>query len=247
VQYQATKFFLTVDPIWHSTRSSGQVISKVNRGSEATTTISTILIFSVLPVVVSTIVSVAAILSINVTTGLIATGLNVLFASVSILSYYYNNKTLNPIVIEQEDEQKSLQVQTLQQIQIIRSSFATIEQKNAIFKSAKSVGEAQGVKTFSVVSIGTIMLLTLSLGVGIITFLLLFQVKSGNLQPVLAVAIVVTYLDSLNKIMGLSNQAEKILTSISNIKDLFIFIRGFGKQTYAVLETDDSYSFISKK
>lgn len=243
VQYQATKFFLTVDPILHSTRSSGQAISKVARGSESTTQFTTIFIFSVLPVIVSSIVSIIIIFSISIVIGLTAIVLNVLFVTVSVLSYYYNNKTLNPIIIEQEDEQKSQQVQTLQQIQIIRSSFATIEQKNTIFKLAKSVGQVQAIKTFSVVSIATVMLFILSLGMGVIAFLLLFQVKSGNLQPVLAVAIVVGYLDSLNKIIGLTNQVEKIVTSISNIKDLFSFINGFGKQSYPVLEEDVGKNF----
>ena len=238
VQFQATKFFLTVDPIHHTTRSSGQVISKISRGADSFVTLNSMMIFSIPAVIISTLVSFIVAFNIDRLTGVVVLVMNILFGWIAVVMVSKNNKNINPVVIAKEDTQKALQVESLQQIQLIRSAFATTEQEAKTKKQGIETGIATAVKNIGMVSVFTPLFYLLVLGTGVISFLLLNQVKIGGLEAIIAISIVVTYNDSLTKIMNFSNQAERIVTSISNIEDLFTFIRGFGKQTYPVLESD---------
>jgi ABC-type multidrug transport system fused ATPase/permease subunit len=239
IQYFATKYFLTVDPVFHSTRSSGQVISKVARGAEAYNTFGVIVIFSVSAVVMSTIISTTILFISSPVVGFVGLSINLIFGAIAVLAILNSNRALNPRKIEKEDEQKALQVESLQQISLIRSSFGTIEQAQKVSKNALITGIYTGTKDLGTTSIFTAVLYLLIGGVAIIGFLLLNQVQLNKLDPIIAVGMITIYIDSLNKIMNLSNQAEKLITSMSNAQDLFTFIRGFGRQTYPVLEGDE--------
>lgn len=238
IQYAATKFFLTVDPIYHSTRSSGQIISKISRGAESFNIFGFILIFHCISVLVSTIMSTIILSFSSIFVALTGFLINLFFGFIAVQGVIRNNQALNPLKIKKEDEQKSIQVEILQQIALIRSAFGTSEQEQKLSKTSLDAGIYTAAKDFGTVSIFTVILYLLIIGVAVVSFLLLRQVQAGDLNPIIAVGMTTIYIDSLNKIMSFSNQAEKLITSISNIQDLFDFIRSFGKQTYPVLESD---------
>ena len=66
----ATKFFLTVDPVKHSIRSTGTIISKVQRGKDSYADFLAIVTWEVLPMLISFITVIFVFLSVDLWLGL---------------------------------------------------------------------------------------------------------------------------------------------------------------------------------
>lgn len=59
ISYNANRYFLTVDPVNHSTRSSGKIIAKVVRGSESVEDFLDFIIYDILSALVRFITVIA--------------------------------------------------------------------------------------------------------------------------------------------------------------------------------------------
>jgi hypothetical protein len=65
-------------------------------------------------------------------------------------------------------------------------------------------------------------------------------VDSGEVSLVIGSSLILTYLRGSNSIIRAGRTTQRLYDSWSKIQDLYTFIRGFGKQSYPVLEKDGS-------
>jgi ABC-type multidrug transport system fused ATPase/permease subunit len=234
----ANKFFLTVDPINHSTRSSGQIISKTSRGSERFEDILQMLLYDIIPIFATLITIVVAMVKYDFNLGIIAF-LGILFvALVSVATRYWITPMLSKKSIEVEDDFKATGVETLAQVAHIRASFASKEQNDLLSEKTKKLMAVRTTTSSTGVLLNTSIRVFYILTVLIVGLVMLNSVSEGKLNLVIAIGLLISYAGGMKLVNGLGKVVEKFSDRVSKANDLFIFIRGFGKQTYPVLEGD---------
>jgi ABC-type multidrug transport system fused ATPase/permease subunit len=238
VEYEANKFFLTVDPVFHSTKSSGQIISKVNRGSAAYEDFLDVVTMDLLGIVTSLITVIVAMFAFGWQLGLTSLVFILFLASFNIVGNLFRAGIFEPIKNKSEDALKAVTLETLQQTPFIRTNFATTEQMAKVGKAELDEMIKEGVNWQSgtyvnVISRSLYILSFFALGIGVF-----LKLQGGSLNPTLAIAILLTYSNGTSSILYIGNQMKKLTKSTAAITDLFDFIRGFGKQTYPVLENN---------
>lgn len=234
--YSAQKFFLTTDPINQSTRSSGQIISKVERGSSALAELAEVTFVDLLPMIATTVASLLPLYFFDMKIGLIFTLFVVGVIFFNAYSRLYVVKNFQPIGIKFEDKFKAVSVENLAQVMLIRSVFSTESQinqqkvngNNAITKWATIW------HLFHVSDLVMYFLSTASIAV-LAWFLL---ANSSIFSTSVAIALVSNYIFAINKLSLAGSRIKKFAINKANVEDLFSFIQNFGKQTYPVLTKD---------
>ena len=238
VEYNANLFFLKVDPLFHTTKSSGQIVSKINRGSSAYEDFLDIVTFDLIGIITSMITITIAMFAFSFQLGLVSFIFLLSIASFNITAQVYRTQVFQPRKILSDDKFKAISVETLIQAPFIRAIFASNEQtvklKTSISDTMIKEGNAwqagsyvgfitRAMYVISVVSMGSVVLI---------------QAKNGLFEPTLALSIILAYTNGTQNILYTGEKVKRLTTALSNIHDLFDFIRGFGKQTFPVLAED---------
>jgi ABC-type multidrug transport system fused ATPase/permease subunit len=242
VEYAANKFFLTVDPVYHSTKSSGQIVSKVNRGSSSYENILDIVTFEILPFLTGFGTVILTMFAFGWQLGVVASGFIIIITVFNILSHVIRGKIFEPIEHEAEDKVKAVGLESLQQATFVRTSFAVTEllQKYSKFANARMIKTGNNWQSGTYVNAVTRTLYQLSyLCVGLVLFKFLDQ---NLLTPIACISIILTYSTGTNRVLYIGNQVKRLTKGITSVTDLFTFIRGFGKQTYPVLKGEEIQS-----
>lgn len=241
------KFFLTVDPLFHSTRSSGTIISKLDRGSEAYENFLDIVTFEFLPTIIAIITVTITLFSFDWKFGL--TGL-VFILLVSIFNVYgslFNNRAFVPEKLEREDLLKAKSIENLQQTNFIRSIFGTQSQLNKFKQVAINYISYEGTNWQAGGAIFSLSLSLYYLSILILSSLVFGSISSGQTSPIIGTSLVATYLLGTGTVLYFGDRIRRLNQALSYIKDLFEFIQGYGKQTYPVLDVDANSNTTSVK
>ena len=239
VYTSSLKFFLTVDPLFHSTRSSGTIISKVDRGSGAYENFLDIICFEFLPTIIAIITVSVTLFSFDWKFGL--TGLVFIFL-VSIFNIYgslFNNNAFVPGRLKKEDLLKAKGLENLQQTNYIRSIFATKNQLGQFRKTALNLISYEGTFWQAGGAIFTMSLALYYLSILTIGYLVFASISSGQISPIIGTSLVATYLLGTGTVLYFGDRIRRLNQAMAYIKDLFEFIQGYGKQTYPVLDEDN--------
>lgn len=240
VYYAAVKFFLTVDPIFHSTKSSGQIIAKVNRGSEAYEDLFDIFLFNILQISITLITAISAIFYINFKSGLVALFSIIIIGIFSTYVKHFSNEVLVSAEIEADDSKKATGLENLSLNNYIRATFATAEQdKKMKNKALKMVAVLKTVWMGNItLDIMTRFLYVVSFS--ILGFVVMNQVANSQLELIPAAGIFLAYFQGAGGLWTIGRSVQKFTDRMKRIQDLFDFIRGFGKQTYPVLPSNNT-------
>jgi hypothetical protein len=123
----------------------------------------------------------------------------------------------------------------LQQVFYIRSSFASNEQitkmKQTNFKDLYTTATSWRISGFII----TITQVLFYLSLGILGFIML---RNNQVGLILSAALLINYYSLGSKFFNVGHSVKQLIKSYTGVVDLFEFIRGFGKQTYPVLEDD---------
>lgn len=243
LSYNAHRFFLSVDPVYHTTRSSGKIIAKITRASESFEDFLDIMTFEILKAVAQFITVIVVLFSYNFMLGWIAVGSFILVMIVSIINKLLVTESFEKYRIKDDDAMKAANLENLQSIQLIRSSFSSIEQNKKLrLKHHKIMGTISNLWMGHVtidVSIRTMHVLTIFV-LGYAIFQLL-QTQEITLST--AIALMLTYVNGTESAVWIGNRTQRLIEHITKIKDLFIFIKKFGTQTYPVLEKEEKKTY----
>jgi ABC-type multidrug transport system fused ATPase/permease subunit len=235
VAFAANQRILEVDPISHSTKSSGVMISKVNKGSGAFEDMLDILSFELLGVVVELFTTVILLMTFDLRIGLIASFLVITMAILSVFTATFNNATFKPKRIEAEDIVSQISVENIQQASYVRSVFATPEQ---LTKLKNKINKFVGIEATSWRVDGTthvLIRIVFFVSVFIIAALIMQRIEVGAMSSLVGVGLITSYVVSSNNIRSLGSQIKRLTASHSRITDLFEFMREFGQQSYPVV------------
>lgn len=232
----ANKFLLTTDPINHTFRSSGQIISKIEKSIASLKDFFFIIIDDFVPVITSLVTLIITFLSVDLYLGLICLFSLTLIGGFNIFMAFYNGKALKPMMIKTEDNVSKTYTEGLMSINYIRSTFATsnffklIQQKELQNGSTKATAQmGYGIASSTVRIVFGISYLVLGL-------LILKMVNNNELSFIIGSSIFITYVAQASTIRSVGSLTQKIVENQIRLSDFFKFIRDFGKQTYPVLK-----------
>ena len=240
ISYNAHRYFLTVDPIFHTTRSSGKIIAKIDRATNSFEELLDIMTFEILDVIVKFITTIIILFSFNTHLGLIAATSFIIVSAISILGKLFITEGFEKYRIKDDDAVKAANLENLHSIQLIRSSFATIEQNTKLQNKHKNI-----MTTLSTLWIGHVSLNFLSRVILITSYVILGiavlnLLNNGTISIALGLALTLTYINSGEQSIWIGNKISRLIQHKTRINDLFEFIRGFGKQTYPVLSKTEN-------
>lgn len=231
----ANKFLLTTDPINHTFRSSGQIISKIEKSIASLKDFFFIIIDDFVPVITSLITLVVTFLSVDKFLGLVCLTFITSIGGFNIFMAFYNGKTLKPLMMKTEDNVAKTYTEGLMSINYIRSTFATdnffnlIKRKELQNGSTKATAQmGYGLATSTVRILFGVSFLVLGL-------LILQMINSGQLGYAIGSGIFISYVAQVGTIRSVGSLTKKIVENQLRLGDFFKFMREFGKQTYLVL------------
>jgi ABC-type multidrug transport system fused ATPase/permease subunit len=237
IYFSAVKYFLTVDPIFHTTRSSGQIIAKVTRGSEVFEDLVDRALFDLMKIFVGLITTIITFIFLEKSFAILASISYFIVGFFSIVLRNWATQITVPQMIQADDLKKEIGVESLSANNYIRSSFATPEQVLKI--KSKSYKNGLVLSNMWMAHLTGDMIVRMMY---IISFLLIgvfaFNKIQNGFDPILASTIIVTYYFGSRDLWTFGRFLGKFLENVQKIEDLFSFIRGFGKQSYPVLDSD---------
>ncbi len=233
--YYAHRFFLTVDPIYHTTRSSGKIIGKIERGVNEYEDLLDIVSFDLLPTFIGILTVVLSFFHFDTWLGILALAMILLIGSVNIFLQLLSTRAFEPEVINASDRLNSINIENLAQIQFIRSCFASNEIEANLKNTNIHMMDVAGTSWIAFSALTFITRLLYLFSILVLGSYLIVLIKSNAISIVMGTALLMTYINGSYEIMRLGKKIKKILKSTTRIRDLFNFIRSFGKQTYPVL------------
>jgi ABC-type multidrug transport system fused ATPase/permease subunit len=235
ILYSAHQFFLTVDPIYHTTRSSGKIIGKIDRGVNAFEEFIDLIAFELLTTIIGLATVTIAFFKFNTKLGLLALSIIIFIGIFNTVLQFLSTQAFEPRVIQASDKLNAVSLENLSQISYIRSCFASNEIDQTLRGSNISMMDTTGTSwlAFSALSFATRF--AFILGILILGSYLIMLIHEGKLSIEWGSALLITFINGSYETMRVGKKIKRFLKAITRIKDLFSFIKDFGKQTFPVL------------
>jgi ABC-type multidrug transport system fused ATPase/permease subunit len=230
-----SNFALTIDPINHTTKSSGTIIAKYKRTVGAVQTLMTLGVLELPTKLIAIMISIGYIYSVNWIIGTITLLLTV--SSISLNFWYINNifKPVKTRANASDDVFVNSMLENISQAQLIRASFATKERTELLGFNLnnRNIDQISFNLSFSTIyQITRIILLTSIL---VTSYMIYTYVVKGEIQVGYAMAIITSYSMGTYQLIFLGSQLSILLKSASDTEDFYEYINELGKQSYPVL------------
>jgi hypothetical protein len=238
IKFQAYKYFLTVDPIFHSLKSSGTIISKIENTTNNIGDFLGRLVGGFVPIFAGFTTTVIALFTIDFRLGFVALIFYVIIVLSNAGMQFLSASSFTPQIIKQRDLTQALFTENILQNWYIRSTFSTNDQ---VIKSKKAILKSQGIFSTAWVTSGLIVSMTRYLyftSLTIIAVIVINKIQAQELTLAFGLSIVLTYLGGSRDITVAGDIIQNMTENHTKLKDLYSFISGFGKQTYPVLDDD---------
>lgn len=235
VQYNAFKFFLTVDPIFHTMKSSGKLFAKIERCARAYEDFLDIVLWDILPIIVSVTTVVVSFLLTDLRLGGMAIILLIIIAAINIFLNLFTSATFEQRLIDADDFVKVVSVEGLSQVPLIRSSFASDEMVDRAHEANNQMMYKEGTAWIAFSASVTISKVFYLLSIAILGGIILSLINKGMLSILVGTTLLFTYTNGTYEIIQIGRRLRKLMKATTRIKDLYSFVKIFGKQTFPVL------------
>ena len=241
IYYSAHKFFLTVDPLFHSDRSSGVVLNKTQRASLAFEDIlDSFTRDGILEIFASSITVVISFFAVNYTLGIITLFTVFLLVSSNFIIFKNRIPEYEHKFLEADDKLKATSVENLTQAWLIRSTFATNEAIQKLKDKAKKTMSAEAFfwkafvdlrTTFKNIYVGSICL---------IGSYLFHLIDTNQITPILAATLILTYMKGTHDLTKIDKPLRLFFRAYTRIINFYNFMHHFGKRTFPVLSNKEA-------
>ncbi len=240
IQYSAHQSFLTVDPLYHTTRSSGKIIGKIDRGVDAYEDIVDIVATDFLPTFVGLLTVTISFLQFDFFLGVLAAILIIITGIVNTALQILTNNAFEPEIIEAADQLNTVSIENLSQINFIRSTFASNEINKTLKNKNMSMLYISGTAWLAFSAVALITRIIYIFTLLILGLYLIYLINHNYVSTFLAVSLILTYISGSREILKVGRKIRKFLKSLTRVQDLFSFITIFGKQTFPVLNKPEA-------
>jgi|GEM_PF-730736 len=235
VHYAANQRLLNVDPIFHQSSTKGKALAKIYRGAEAYQEVFRSAIYELLPMIVGVTTVVISFLAIDYLLGLLVLGLLSLLTILSVVLFLFSAHVLVPLRIDADDKVKNLGTESLMQMSLIRATFSAqqidMQLKNAN-KHRLSV-EGNSLRSYDIISSFTKVAYVVIFA--ITGFYILHLMSVGTITHVTGVALLVTFFSGTYQLLAVGQYLYRFKDHLTRVKDLFAYMRSYGRQTFPVL------------
>lgn len=235
IHQNAHKQLLVVDPRYHTHRSSGAILGKIERAARGYEDLLDQIILEFFPMIVGVITTVIALSFYSIW---LAISVSCLFLLIITCGYYYATKISLPWqkrFIASDDAFRATAVENLSQVHLVRATFASNHINHKLSANIKDNMKYESdlwlSYTFSNFILRTIYLVALFS----VIMVLFWQVKNGNTTVVSASALAIAYLRNTQLLLKVIAPFRRYIRGFIAVKDLFAFIPTYGKQSYPVL------------
>ena len=235
IQFNAFKFFLTVDPIHHTMKTSGKLYAKIERCARSYEDFLDIILWDILPMIVSLIAVISSLFVAQYTLGIVALFLLLFIAIANVTLNLLTSFAFEKRLIHADDSVKGLHVESLTQAQLIRSSFATDEITALGRKNSENLMFTEGTGWLAFAASTAVSRFFYVVSIIVLGLLIISYIMQGQISVETGMALIYTYINGTYEIIRIGQRLRKLNKSVTRINDLFQFIRGFGKQTFPVL------------
>ncbi len=243
IYYAAHEFFLTVDPLFHSDRSSGVVLNKAQRASLAyEDLLDSFTSSGLLELCISAVTVVVTFISIDFHLGLIAASTILFLMSSNILFFRRMIPQYEQQFLEADDKLKATTVENLTQAWLIRSTFATNEAIKRLQERNKNAMKAEAFFWKSYVDLRMLFKNLYVVMVTLVGFYIFHLVFTNLISPILGTTLIATYLRGTNDLVKLDKPLRLFFRSYARITNFYEFMKHFGQQTFPVLSTYETFS-----
>ena len=236
-------YFLTVDPLHHSTKSSGKIISKITNSWFDLSSLINQFVFNILPAVATFSTATIALVTIDSSLAIISIPAFFLITGVSGYGSYFSTKTFKPRIIKAREESNAVSTENLMQNALIRATFSTESQlgkfrdKLLNFFAIRTTGKLSGGLIIAVARTLAV------LSVALIGYTLYRQVLADEVGAEIAASLVITYYYGVRSILRIGRTVSTTLDAYIGVGDMWSYIRTFGTQSYPVLSSDEPDRF----
>lgn len=227
-------YLLSVDPHYHIYRSSGAVIAKIDRGARGYEDFADYVTFEMTPLLVGLLTVIVSLAYFSI----VLSGVMTFFIIVILYAGYYvaqhKCQLKEKEFIKQDDIFKSMTLENLTQIQLIRATFATNFRNKLLHDDIIQNIDAEARLWLSYgrlfISMGLLYIFSLF----VLACILLWYIKTQSIAATEALGLFLVYTQSSKEMVKFSRLVRKTNKNRVAIKDLFNFIPQFGKQTFPV-------------
>jgi hypothetical protein len=234
--FSAQKFFLSIDPIYHSLRASGVVVSKVNRAKDAIDMLVYMITENLMPTVVRLISAGFSLFILGPIPGLVSTTFVLLMIGLSCYIYLYQVNVFETKYIQNSDKAGQVSLENLTQTNLIRSTFAT---QNQLSKSKFLLQRARidwNMKWRNLhICMFVLHLLNLMFLAGLAMWLVP-RIQTGQINTGVGLGVLVACCLNFLDLIWVGEMFGRTATAVVQLKDTCDFIKNFGRQTFPVLE-----------
>ncbi|MCF7799547.1 ABC transporter ATP-binding protein/permease [Candidatus Babeliales bacterium] len=246
INFRAHQTLLQIDPIFHTKKSTGTVLSKIKRGSKAFEDLLDSFFYDILPLTISLTTIIISLSAYNLTMGAVTT---LLLISIIIVNLIFSKKTVTPLekkFIKTEDKLRAISLETINQINLIRTSFATKNINKALKINNISTMHIENKSYFFYLVIYTLVKFLYLISLVFLSFYVFFLIKNNTLSVAIGISLIVMYMRSAYEVTKIERPVRHITKSLTRINDLFSYIKNFGEQTFPVLPQDNQIDIKEK-
>lgn len=235
VHQNAHQQLLVIDPCYHTHRSSGAILGKIDRAARGYEDLLDQLLLEFSPILIGLITTIVALSYYSLWLMAVVTGL---FGVIVISGYYFATKISSPWeknFIGSDDAFRTTAVENLAQVHLVRATFASDHMSKKLTAKIKHNMQNEGNLWLSY-TYGSLLLRTIYLtALFIVLIVLLWQINRGSITVVAAAALAIAYLRNTQLLLRIIGPFRRYMRGLNAVKDLFEFIPSFGKQSYPVL------------
>jgi ABC-type bacteriocin/lantibiotic exporter with double-glycine peptidase domain len=235
LQTKNQQALLTTDPIFHTTRSSGEIISKISRIYKYTSLFENI-IWGIVSNFSGAFFAGLSLFAISTTLGIIAQ-INIIV--VTFLCYvilHFTTVWHEDELIKLNDKESQDRVDNISQTTYIRANFATTARLNIYLNSFRNAKLMDMQKWRMFDWIFWLLKLISYTSFMVIIYVSVGLVQNGEADVELVLPVVLGYFANSSALLWQGYTVTNILENYTNIKDYWKFMQGIPAGTYPVLD-----------
>jgi len=246
IHQNAHQQLLVIDPRYHTHRSSGAILGKIDRAARGYEDLLDQLLLEFSPILVGLVTTIAALAYYSLWLMVIVT---CLFAAIIISGYYFATKISTPRekkFISSDDAFRATAVENLAQVQLVRATFASDHMSDKLTANIKNNMQNEGSLWISYTYANLLLRTIYLIALFVVVVVLLWQINAGSTTIVSATALAIAYLRNTQLLLRIIGPFRRYMRGLNAVRDLFAFIPSFDKQTYPVLGRSDMPIIISE-
>jgi len=243
-RYNAFKTLLAVDPDCHSGHSSGVSTGKIRRTTEAWLKIVKKLMDDLIPLAFILITTICSLLFFNLTLGLAVGGLLIVLGTTFILSVTALTRSIEAKTNRDDDAANHIGNESINRAGFIRTTFATDQINRQLGLQHLQVMRSSSTFFMTHRFMRSVFIICYFVGMGLTAALLIYLVKAGSIDSILALSLLAMVLRSTQPLLKLDKYVTEAVSAYRKITDCYDYIRAYGAQTFPVF-ADQSDNEIS--